>query len=136
MERSSRLAAGLLHGQLARRRKATPAERKLTEMKIKRSYNFQTAISSILSNSLKAISLEEQLNLILETILSIPGLSLESMGCIYLSDEHFQTLSMKAQKGIPESILTNCSQVPFGHCLCGQAASSQEIVFAACTDSF
>lgn len=110
-------------------------ERKLTEMKIRRSYQFQEAISSILSNSLKPIPLEKQLQNVLDTILSIPGLSLESMGCIYLVEEDDQLLTMKAQRGLPEEIKTQCARVHFSHCLCGQAASSREIIFSDCTDS-
>ncbi len=110
-------------------------ERKLAEEKIRRNYNFQTAISSILSISLEAIPIEEQLDRILASILSIPGLSLESTGCIYLVENQPEVLVMKANKGLPASIKSGCAKVPFDHCLCGEAASSGNVVFAACTDA-
>jgi PAS domain S-box-containing protein len=110
------------------------SERKLAEEKIKRNYNFQAAISSILSISLEPIPIEDQLDQILDAILSIPGLSLESMGCIYLVEDKPDVLVMKANKGLPESIKTGCVKVPFKHCLCGEAAASGNVVFAECTD--
>jgi len=109
-------------------------ERKEAEEKIRRNYDFQTAISSILNISLEPIHIEDQLDRILDAILSIPGLSLESMGCIYLVEDKPDVLVMKANKGLPESIKSSCSKVPFNHCLCGEAAASGNVVFAECTD--
>jgi len=108
--------------------------RKLAEKQIKRNYNFQAAISSILSISLEPIHIADQLERILDAILSIPGLSLESMGCIYLVEDKPDVLVMRANKGLPESIRSNCSTVPFNHCLCGEAAATGKVVFAECTD--
>ncbi len=110
------------------------SERKLAEEKIKRNYDFQAAISSILSISLEPIPIEDQLDRILDAILAIPGLSLESMGCIYLVEDKPGVLVMKANKGLPESIISSCTKVPFNDCLCGEAAASGNVVFAKCTD--
>ena len=110
-------------------------ERKLAEEKIKRSYNFQTAISSILSKSLSPVDLDTQLQSILDTILAIPGLSVESMGCIYLAKDNDSTLMMKAQRGLPDTIISGCRNIPFSHCLCGEAAETRRIIFASCEDS-
>jgi PAS domain S-box-containing protein len=110
-------------------------ERKNAEMKLKRSYDFQSAISSILNSSLESVPLEKQLHRILDTILTIPDLSLESMGCIYLTDDDSESLIMTAQHGLPEAIKSNCSKVLFSQCLCGEAAQSQKIIFADCTDT-
>ena len=111
------------------------SNRKLAEEKIKRNYHFQAAISSILSKSLTPADLDNQLKSILDTILSIPGLSIESMGCIYLAENHAGSLTMKAQRGLPDTIKSECRNIPFSHCLCGQAAESRRIIFAACDDT-
>jgi PAS domain S-box-containing protein len=110
-------------------------ERKLAEEKIKRSYNFQAAISSILSKSLWPSDLENQLQSILDTILSIPGLSIESMGCIYLAENNTGSLTMKAQRGLPDTIKSGCKNIQFSQCLCGEAAETRKIIFASCDDS-
>ncbi len=107
-------------------------KRKQVEEKIERDYHIQKTISSILRISMEPITLREQLGRILDLILAIPWLSLQSKGCIYLVEDAPEALVMKAQRGLPESLLTTCTKVPFGTCLCGQAASTREIVF---TDS-
>jgi len=109
-------------------------ERKRSEERIKRSYDFQSAISSILSKSLTPADLDNQLQSILDTILAIPGLSIESMGCIYLSEDDGNSLTMKAQRGLPETIRSECANIPFSNCLCGEAAESRKILFASCDD--
>ena len=110
------------------------SERKNAEEKIRRSFHFQTAISSILNISLEPVKLEIQLQRILDAILAIPSLSLESMGCIYLVEENPDLLVMKANRGLPDSIKSGCATVPFKECLCGEAASEGKVLFAECTD--
>ncbi len=111
------------------------SDRKRAEEKIKRSYYFQSTISSILQISLEPISLEEQLDQILDAILSIPGLSLKSKGSVYLVEDDPQVLVMKAQHGLSEQTRTVCAKVPFGKCLCGLAATTREIEFAEHAES-
>ncbi len=62
------------------------------------------------------------------------GCPLNQWGCIYLVEDKPDVLVMKANKGLPESIKSSCSKVPFNHCLCGEAAASGNVVFAECTD--
>ncbi len=109
-------------------------ERKEAEERIRRDYHAQRVISSILRISLEPVSLEEQLERTLDVILSIPWLSLQSKGCIYLVEDLPDVLVMKAQRSLHESLLTACENVPFGRCLCGLAASTHEIVFTDCVD--
>ncbi|MGE5894937.1 MAG: ATP-binding protein, partial [bacterium] len=106
-------------------------ERKRAEGEIKRGYVFQSTISRLLQTSLEPIPFENQLSLILDTILSIPFL-LQPKGCIYLAED--STLKMKVQRGLPREMLSACAEVPFGRCLCGLAASTCEIVCASCVD--
>ncbi len=109
-------------------------ERKRIEEEIKQDYHVQSVISSVLRISMEPVSLEEQLVRILDFILSVPWLSLQSKGCIFLREENADVLVMKAHKGLSESLQGMCAKVPFGKCLCGKAASVCEIVFADCID--
>ncbi len=109
-------------------------ERKQTEKKIRRDFHIQSIISSILRVSLEPISFKIQLELILDLILSIPFLSLESKGCIYLVEDNPDVLVIKAQRRLHESLMSTCENVTFGKCCCGLAASKREIVFADCID--
>ncbi len=107
---------------------------KRAEEKIKQDYYIQSTISSILHISLEPISIKEQLERILDLILSTPLLDLQPKGCIYLVEDDPNVLVMKTQRGLPESLLSICAKVPFGRCLCGRAASTRGIVFADCVD--
>jgi len=106
------------------------SERKQTEEKIRRSYHYQSTISSILQISLEPVSLDIQLERILDTVLSLPWLTPLSMGSIYLIEDDPDVLVMKAQRGLPESIRSSCANVPVGDCLCGLGASTREIMFS------
>jgi len=101
---------------------------------INRNYHFQRMISTILRLSLEPVSLDEQLERILDAILAIPFLSAKSMGSIYLVEDEPDVLVMKAQRGLPEPMQNLCAKVPFGDCLCGLSVSARKVVFAECTD--
>ena len=105
------------------------------ENNIERNYQIQAALSALLQTELLNITLEAQLQEILEHIISIPWLSLEAKGCILLVEEDPKILVMKAHSGLPAPLLKKCQQVPFGYCLCGRAAVSKEIIFTAGIDN-
>jgi len=102
---------------------------------IRRDYRYQRTISSILEMALEPVSLTEQLNRILITILSLPFLSSQDKGSIYLiAEDDPQTLKLEGQQGLPESVQTKCARISFGKCLCGLSAASRRIVFTNCQD--
>ena len=107
-------------------------ERKQAEQKILKNFYFENTLNSVLNISLEPLSLEEQLVRILDAILAIPLLSLQRMGSIYLVEEEPELLVLKAQRGYADTVLRECSLVPFGTCLCGQAAETSLAVFADC----
>lgn len=110
-------------------------ERKRSEEKINRSYRIQSVISEALQISLAPIPVKEQLEKILDLILSIPWISLESKGCIYLVEEDSRMLVMKAQRHLSEYLQKECFHVPFGRCLCGLAALTKETIFSNHVDA-
>jgi protein-histidine pros-kinase len=110
------------------------SSRKQAEDKIAMDYHIQRVISSILRIFLEPTPLEKQLEEVLGLIFSVPYLSLESKGCIFLIEEDPGLLVMKAQHGLSEPLLSTCASVPFGRCLCGKAASEGEVVFADSID--
>lgn len=100
------------------------------EQEIATSLRLQSMMSEVLRVSLEPIPLEEQLQRILNYFFSIPWLSLQSKGSIFLLDRGSQVLRMTAQRGLPEALLTSCREVPIGYCLCGRVAGTGEIVYA------
>lgn len=121
-------------GELGNAFNSMASSRKQAEEKIVRDYHIQRVISSVLRIFLKPTPLEKQLEDVLDVIFSVPYLSLESKGCIFLIEEDPGLLVMKAQRGLAEPLLSTCMKVPFGRCLCGKAASEGEVVFADSID--
>jgi len=105
-------------------------ELKRTKDKIQRSYDVQNVINTILNLSLENIPLNEKLIGSVESILSIPWFSFQSMGGIFLVEDDPEVLVLRTQNGHCQLFQKACSQVPFGRCLCGRAALTQELQFA------
>ncbi len=105
-------------------------DRKQAEESIEKSRYFEQTISSVLKVALKPISLDEQLDVILDLILAIPFISPEAKGLIYLVEDEPDVLIMKAQRGFDSEELSECSRLPFGRELCGLAATTCKIVFS------
>jgi signal transduction histidine kinase len=106
------------------------AKRKQAEEETRRSYDTQAVINKLLLLSLENITLHDTLEKAIDQITSISWLSLESKGAIFLVEDEPEALIMNAQRGLPIPLQTMCARVSFGRCMCGQAASSGEIVFA------
>jgi PAS domain S-box-containing protein len=91
-------------------------------------------INSLLQLSLENVPLDELLERTLDLLTSIPWIAFQSKGSILLVEEQPEVLVTRAQKGLGERILATCSRVPFGRCLCGLAAATRQIQFAADLD--
>ena len=108
--------------------------RESTETQIRKELASQTTISKLLDLSLQHISLDEMLEMALDLVLDVPWLTVEAKGSIFTADETGDTLIMRAQRGLAPSLLVSCAEIPFGDCLCGQAATAKEVVFANSLD--
>ncbi|MDT8335576.1 MAG: PAS domain S-box protein, partial [Desulfurivibrionaceae bacterium] len=109
-------------------------ERKRHQIAIKRGYQTQTVLNKLLHLSLENLTLTETMELFIYYITSFPWLELEPKGAIFLVGEKPGVLELKAQRGLNENLLTICAEVPFGKCLCGRCAISEEILFVNCMD--
>ncbi|MDI6739996.1 MAG: PAS domain S-box protein [Candidatus Edwardsbacteria bacterium] len=107
---------------------------KQAETDLKQNYDTQSALSALLQLAHEDISIEESLNHSIDLILSIPWLSLESQGGIFLVEDDPEVMVMKAQRNLAHPIQQACARVPFGRCLCGRAAMTKKIQFADCLD--
>lgn len=102
--------------------------------KTERNYQIQGVLNLLLRISLEEIPLKDQLEKALDTILSVPFLSLAPKGGIFLVEEEPDVLVYKVNRGFPAPLQEMCAKVPFGRCLCGRAAANREIQFADCLD--
>ncbi len=128
------LVKGQVDANLLLRAARYAIERKRTQEEIQRSYQIQTVLNELLRVSLENIPLEEMLERVIDHIVSIRWLALESKGGISLVEHDPRVLVMKAQRGLPKSLQRMCACVPFGRCICGQAALSRQVQFADCVD--
>jgi PAS domain S-box-containing protein len=110
------------------------SERKRAEELIERNYHIQRVIGSVLSISLEPITVDEQMERVLNLIFTIPGFALESKGAIYLVEDEPGILILKAPRKDSFSGELPCERIAFGKCLCGTAASTCSTVFTDCLD--
>ena len=110
-------------------------KRQEAEDQIELNYYIQKVTNSMLKISLEPLSLEKQFDRILDLILNVPNLSLQSKGAIFLKDSSAEVLVLKAQHGFSERDALPCTEIPFGHCLCGKSASMAKLVYAEDMDS-
>ncbi len=104
-------------------------ERRRSEKIIKRNFDMQTVINSIMKDAQEEIPLTAVLQRAIEHILSLDWLSVRSMGSISLVEDAPDVLVMKAQKNLPEELLRTCASVSFGECICGRAATERAVQF-------
>ena len=103
-------------------------ERRESEKQTELDYFLQRALNAMLEISLEHLPLETQFERILDLILATPHLVLESKGAIYVAEDNHDMLILRASRGFEESPSLLCTEIPFGECLCGKAASRAEIV--------
>ena len=98
--------------------------------------NARKVTADILTLAIQNDTLDAFLKSALDAILSVPWFMIQPKGAIFLSDNDTKKLVLKAQKGLHESLLKLCAEVPFGHCLCGRSAASGKMIFAEDVDEF
>jgi len=78
--------------------------------------------------------LGDKLTKMLDQIVSVPRLSLETKGAISLLSADSQDLVLKVVHGFSEDDETPCSRVPLGTCHCGKAITTGRILFSSADD--
>jgi len=102
--------------------------------RLENSLRTQTIINELLEISLADLKNEELFDALLERVIQFPYFGLLPIGAFFIRKKDSETLVMQSQCGLDKNLLTACKTVPFGHCLCGKAAASREIVYACCLD--
>jgi PAS domain S-box-containing protein len=91
---------------------------------IRGTHQTQEVLNRLLQVALENIPLEQQLERALDIVLSTPWLPTQPLGGVFLVESDPNVLVLKAHRGFSTELRQLCSQVVFGHCLCGQAAAS------------
>lgn len=124
---------GIAEGIFAVSRDIT--ERKKLAVEKERNNQVQEALNKILNITVEDISLEKSLQKILAAMTTLPFLSIEQKGAVLLADENQTMLMLTAFHNLEPQLQTVCLQVPFGICLCGKAAETKQLQFAACINA-
>jgi len=93
----------------------------------------EMALSALLRLSVQPLTLQAFLQQSLEELInSVPWLKLLPKGCIFVTENqgHGDTLELAAEFNLRPETKASCANIPFGTCLCGEAAASGEIQFA------
>ena|GEM_PF-1908642 len=104
-------------------------QREQAEQNLRNEKEAQEALQNILQLSLANIPLREKLDEVLAILFTIPWLNVEHKGSIFLADDETASLSLVSKKFLNPILHQLCERVPYGHCLCGQAAQSKKLVF-------
>ncbi|MBF0521037.1 MAG: GAF domain-containing protein [Nitrospirae bacterium] len=109
----------------------TIQELRLRQEDISQNARVHEVLNSILRVSLLSVSLRKQLEEILEILMSVPWLSLQKKGCIFLYDEKYNDLRIAAYHNLSDAHLSACATVSHSKCLCGLSASMKDVVFSS-----
>ncbi len=115
---------------LTRKLERERADRNRARMRNQRDRESRETISALLRTALEPLSLSDQLQMALNLILAVPWLSIESRGAIFLTEESGD-LILAVQRGVSDYLVSHCARVAPGYCLCGRAAQTKQIVYAA-----
>jgi signal transduction histidine kinase/DNA-binding NarL/FixJ family response regulator/HPt (histidine-containing phosphotransfer) domain-containing protein len=88
----------------------------------------------LLLDSLEPLSLMEHLEEAMFLITAIPWFALQPKGAIFLWDENNQELVLKVHYGLSAPLLTLCSTVKKGQCICGLTAQNKKTIFVSHVD--
>ncbi len=100
------------------------------EMQERHNREIQESLNAILRILLEPIPFNDQLLRILEIIVSIPWLTFQKKGAVFIFNRELNVLDLKVSTGFSNEQTVTCKEVSPGHCLCGWAAESKSIIFS------
>ncbi|MCP3661357.1 MAG: PAS domain S-box protein [Gammaproteobacteria bacterium] len=112
-------------------------ERKIQQGEIDRQATEEEALGEMLVLSLEFTSMENYLQQVLEKLFATVAMcQLLPQGGVFLTETSGAETPLKlvASHGLFPELEKACAVVPYGHCLCGRAASEREIQFASSDD--
>ncbi|MBU0673116.1 MAG: response regulator [Proteobacteria bacterium] len=110
------------------------AEKEMLGKSLEEGNRVQAIINKLVQLSLVISPLQAKLEKFIDYITLLPALDILPKAAIFLMDEERQVLVMQAQKGLHQSLLSQCAMVAPGRCLCGRAALSRKVIYASCVD--
>lgn len=119
-EVADRLAQGIHIGRERGRQDAA-------ETRLRNETEAVAALHRILGLALERRPLEEKFDRVLEILFDVSWLHIEHKGAVFLADNEKRVLCLESRKHLSPDLRRLCAQVPYGHCLCGQAALGETV---------
>ncbi|CAK0748098.1 hypothetical protein WCLP8_1880001 [uncultured Gammaproteobacteria bacterium] len=88
--------------------------RQQNEAQIRRDYESKTAISRLLEAAMTDLALEQQLEAMLDVVLSVPWFDLQKRGAVFLVEERTGDLVLKAAQGLTKAQRAGCARLSSG----------------------
>ena len=106
-------------------------ERRQAEANLREALEMQGVLNAMLKRSMVNTSLREKLHEHLAGLFGLPWLAVQPKGAVFLMNVRGNSLALTAQQGLAPALLGACASVPQGHCLCGKAAETGQVVEVA-----
>ena len=97
---------------------------------LKRNYQQQSVLNSLLKVSMEELGFDEMLDRFIEKILEVPWLPTLPNASIHVVEDEANVLVLKAQRGMSEKNVADCTRINFGFCICGRVAQSGTAIYA------
>jgi len=115
-------------------REAEIRVRKQVEQKLEKTVQSQTLLNELLRITLEPVSLQDALGRALALVSRSSWLPTEPKGGIFLAQQERRQLEMVVQQGLDPKVQALCHKIDFGYCICGKAATAQEIIHTDSVD--
>ncbi|MEO5378350.1 MAG: PAS domain S-box protein [Magnetococcus sp. DMHC-6] len=103
--------------------------RRQLEKKNDRTYIFRIAISALLETGLEPLTLDRQLEVALQILLTVPQLSVQAKGAIFLWEETKQSLTLAIQQGVSDTWIAQHNNIMIGEGFYGNVLQKNEILY-------
>ncbi len=108
--------------------------RKQNEAQIQRDYESRTAINRLLEVAMTDLALGQQLEAMLDVVLSVPWFDLQERGAVFLVDEKTGDLLLRAARGLTKAQRADCARLSasqWAHSTCRRALEEGTLLFIA-----
>ena len=118
------------HQNLERLVTERTAELQAASDELKRNYQQQSVLNSLLKVSIEDLTFDEMLDRTIEYILEVPWVPVLPNASIHLVEDEPDVLVLKAARGLSEENKTLCAKIKFGFCICGRVAESGKAIYS------
>ncbi len=122
-ERQIRNYADSLEARVAERTKELLA----AEAELKRDVDIQGVVNALLRVSLDEVELDELLHISLKKILSVPLLSFENRGAIFIDNDDTGEMRLVSYQELPEETVDRCRRLDTAACPCTESLVTRTI---------